>query len=299
MLKLLYKNRFSSFKTSLKPKNMGVFMKKMSKKALLNNYPGFGYMDDITEITSQYFKGMDLNCFGHSSVWPEGKYSFLFTNHDWPRERIFNDIPPPGITIYEKITDKVIFPAIDKVNGLDWSEDIISLAKERFNIHNPMIITRKYEDHYEVFSFSLNCESAYEKYINNFDLFEKFIHYYKDKSRKMIERTNKYCLLIDNKFLPVNKKLMKCSLNTANGFPSNIIKKYYLRHNNCNIILSSKEYDCLSALSHGMQIKSIAKELGISVRTVETYFTRIKNKLNLCNRDELAKVYWNNRILSG
>lgn len=269
-------------------------MAKTNKKSFLNSYLGFDYMHDVSDIVSEYFKEIKLSCFGHNSVWPDGNHTFLFTNHDWPRERVLNQIPPPGFTIYDKITDKVIFPAIDKVNSLDWSEDIVNLAKKRFNVHNPMIITRKFNDHYEVFSFNLNSKSAYETYVNNLDFFERFIDYYHDKARRMIERVKKNCLVVNSQYLPSTK-----TSHLVSDAHSTKAKKYYFVYDKKYILLSSKEYQCLSFLSHGMRIKGIAQEMDLSVRTVETYIKRVKNKLNLSNTNDLCKAYWENKIMSG
>ncbi len=63
-------------------------------------------------------------------------------------------------------------------------------------------------------------------------------------------------------------------------------------------MISKKEYDCLSLLAHGVQLKFIAEELNISLRTVETYLERLKKKLNILSRNELVSLYWRNRVLS-
>ena len=105
----------------------------------------------------------------------------------------------------------------------------------------------------------------------------------------MIERVNKNSLIVDSLYLSI-KKQTTVSTQT---------KKYHLLHNKKYIVLSAKEFHCLSFLSHGMRIKRIAQEMDISVRTVETYIKRAKNKRNLSNYDDLCKVYWENKILSG
>jgi DNA-binding CsgD family transcriptional regulator len=270
--------------------------RKMSKKEMLDYFPGFRHMDDITEIASQYFKGLNLKYFGHISVWPEGKYSILCNKHDWPIEFVHKGLPPVGFSIYEKMTDRVIFPSMDKGNILGISDEMTALAKERFNILNPMVVVRKYEDHYEAFAFDIHCENVYDTYINNFELFEIFIHYYKDRAKKIIEAANQRCVIIDSQYLPSNTKEIELCTNDEKCVLLHQLKKYYLRHKGADIIVSGKEYYCLCLLAHGKQLKSIANELGVSLRTVETYLDRIKAKLNLTNRDELVAVYWDNKI---
>ncbi len=265
--------------------------------------PCFQYIDDIAKVTGQYFKDMNLHFFGHITVYPDGKYSFLCSGHDWPRAH-FSDqkIPPAGFTIYDKIVDSVIFPSMDKGSDFGWTDEVTIESKERFGILNPMIIMRKYEDHYQGFFFDLHCENVYEKYVNHFDLFEKFTHYHKDASRKMIEKASKNPLMVDPQYIPQKIALPDLELGASFLGETNNQrqpKKYFLRHNNIDVPLSPKEYYSLSLLAHGRQFKSIAEELKVSTRTIETHFERIKKKLNLSNREEIAAVYWKSRILLG
>jgi DNA-binding CsgD family transcriptional regulator len=53
--------------------------------------------------------------------------------------------------------------------------------------------------------------------------------------------------------------------------------------------LTNRQYDCLFYLAQGMTIKSIAKTLKLSPRTVEHYLECIKTKLNCHSRAELIR----------
>jgi len=55
--------------------------------------------------------------------------------------------------------------------------------------------------------------------------------------------------------------------------------------------LSEREIACLNLLCQGLTIKHIAKQLQISSRTVETYFERVKYKLNCHNKAELIIAF--------
>ncbi len=58
--------------------------------------------------------------------------------------------------------------------------------------------------------------------------------------------------------------------------------------------LSNREFEVLSMTGRGFRPRVIAEELGLSVRTVETYFSRIKQKLDLKNAADLGQfaVKW-------
>lgn len=260
---------------------------------MLDN-PCFGYIDDIGGITLQYFDDLDLHFFGHISVYPDGKFSFLCSRHEWPEDHfVQKKIPPVGFTLYDHITDRVLFPSMDKGSDFGWTDEVTIESKERFGILNPMLITRKYHDHYEGFFFDLHGENVYEKYVNNFDVFERFIHYHKDKSKKLIEKVGDHRLLVDDKYIPLKSK----NLETPNVQKHKIQpKRYYLRHNGIEIVVSAREYNCLSRLSHGWQFKSIARDLKVSTRTIETYCNSIKKKFNLTSRKDISDVYWSNKF---
>ena len=51
--------------------------------------------------------------------------------------------------------------------------------------------------------------------------------------------------------------------------------------------LSGREALVLRRKVHGHTNKAIAAELGLSVKTVETYYTRAKEKLGLQNRSQV------------
>lgn len=258
-------------------------------------YPGIKHADDITQIVAEYFHGMNLSYFGHVTVWPEGKYSITCMKHDWPIEIITSDLPPPTYTRYHQIENKIIFPYLNQDDILGYPDGVLKIVKAKFNILNPIVITRKYENHVEAFGFDFHCDKPYETYLNNLELFENFIHYYKGKAKAIIHAANRYCIIINSKY-QIQQPRPSLSLKSFDGIQK--IKKFYIQYKNTDIILSEKEYQCLSLLAHGKQGKAIATELNISLRTVETYIERIKLKFNLSQRQDLIAAYWNSRLLS-
>jgi DNA-binding CsgD family transcriptional regulator len=54
--------------------------------------------------------------------------------------------------------------------------------------------------------------------------------------------------------------------------------------------LSSREWECLNLWARGMTAKTMAIELGVSHRTVESYIEKIKDKTGLFSKRDLIAL---------
>ena len=72
-------------------------------------------------------------------------------------------------------------------------------------------------------------------------------------------------------------------------FLSPAVTKRLFRNQEARPVLSPRESEILSALARGLSSKQIAREMDVSVRTVETHRQSIKRKLNLDGQAELIK----------
>lgn len=60
--------------------------------------------------------------------------------------------------------------------------------------------------------------------------------------------------------------------------------------------LSDRELEIFKLIGHGLRSQRIAEELQLSIKTVETYYSRIKQKLNIKDASELLQmaIAWHN-----
>jgi DNA-binding NarL/FixJ family response regulator len=72
-------------------------------------------------------------------------------------------------------------------------------------------------------------------------------------------------------------------------FLSPAVSKRLFRNQAPKPVLSTRESQILSALAKGLSSKQIARDLGLSVRTVEAHRQNIKRKLELEGQAELIK----------
>lgn len=61
--------------------------------------------------------------------------------------------------------------------------------------------------------------------------------------------------------------------------------------------LSDREFEVLRALGSGLMVKDVASQLGLSVKTVSTYRTRLLEKLGLTSRADLVRYVVSHELL--
>ena len=61
--------------------------------------------------------------------------------------------------------------------------------------------------------------------------------------------------------------------------------------------LSDREFEVLRALGSGLMVKDVASQLGLSVKTVSTYRTRLLEKLGLASRADLVRYVVSHELL--
>lgn len=82
------------------------------------------------------------------------------------------------------------------------------------------------------------------------------------------------------------KRLKKVKSRAAKKF---VVKKYGLGDAYPDVYFTSREYDCVTQLLRGKNVKGIAKLYALSPRTVEFYIKNMKIKLECATRDELLE----------
>ena len=68
-------------------------------------------------------------------------------------------------------------------------------------------------------------------------------------------------------------------------------RSYQLKNpEHVNARISQAEMNCLLSLSKGKTAKETAKDLFISPRTVNTHIYNIKNRLNVCSKEQVLNI---------
>jgi DNA-binding NarL/FixJ family response regulator len=96
-------------------------------------------------------------------------------------------------------------------------------------------------------------------------------------------------VLKDNTFEELSEAINKVAAGHRYVSPSVSEKLHAFRLNSGGVTLSPREREVLKLIASGLSNKAIARELGISPKTVETHRGRVMTKLNLHSVAELVR----------
>ncbi len=130
-----------------------------------------------------------------------------------------------------------------------------------------------------VFATSESNPKYLDLYLNNRDLLDNFITYFKEKSTKLITLATTQTVPSSHNAVVIDHGMTNME-NMAN-FSHAVTPQYYHLLNSSmeRVRIPRSEMRCLFLLMQGRSIKEIGNVLGISSRTVETNLVRSKNRL--------------------
>ncbi len=263
----------------------------------LKKHPVFDLSMDLNTICQPLFSTTDITYFTHSIHFKDGAISTLTTCPAWT-EHFFKEKYYNGLYVVQNnISSKTrymlwsVLPPSQALNDssqyFDIDNGITILEFEKECCHCYLFATRR--DNIQIANF----------YLNNLDVLERFILYYKDRAKKIIE------LAIKNKIVTVNN----LNLDDRNLVHHKItdeqkkvylektpIQNYYVSLDNKTIALSRREMDCIKLIAQGKSSTETAALLSISFRTVEKHIENVKLKLDCHKKSELISKITNFKI---
>ena len=245
------------------------------------------FAQDLTDLLSPLKYCCNINHFAYQKLYATKEVEFVTTH--------------PDITDFfwqNKFYEKIFFGNIDNYKTGHYLmtllndqhiEKVTQAIKQGFNIDNNFVVIKKRTDFCEFYYFATKKENNTINgfYLNNIDLFENFILYFKEKAHKMLVK------IAENKFFfpNSNDKSILAKPENSKICPLNEVYKTYKRINNDNItlnkFLTAKELSCLKHVIQGLSAKETAQLMNISNRTVEKHIENIKNKLKCKNKSAL------------
>ena len=174
-------------------------------------------------------------------------------------------------------------------------QNILAHAR-RFNIDHGLTIIKKVPDGVEFcyFGTKSECRDVVGRYINNIDLLERFILYFKEQASEIIQKANKNRIVVPRKFDLVTAheqdlKAVKPELQREHFLKSTELHRFHFDDKCKGAMLSATEIKIIEHLVKGMTSEEIGMAIFRSTRTVEDYIAQLREKLHVKTKSQLIK----------
>lgn len=261
-------------------------------KEIVQNYI-IKYSNQIRKTTQPLRDHFGINYFTYHQIDSTGKYTVLVDSPEWAEhyvnEKIFLDDPylrHPDV--YKSGT------CFMEDNGTEeYKENLIKNGKAVLNMDTGIILIQKQENLVEFFGCggNKNTSSLRNLYLNHPQLLKSFAAHFKSELSHILTNMNKEA----NTLLTLKGKDFLCNAPIHSNITAET-RLSYLKDLGLQLeieiaeTLSPREKECLKLLVKEKSAKETAAILGLSPRTIESYFENIKGKLSCWSKQEVLKI---------
>jgi len=239
------------------------------------------------KTTAAPLESVGIHHFSHVRLYADNSV-MLLTEHPefselYVREKFYEialagdyDQYQPGYFLWNSISDQTIFKAFEQSNGFA----------------NGFSIFKRNEDYCDAFHFCAEKENKEIDlfYLNNIDLLEQFVGYYRDKASDIIQGAE------NHRYVYPETRNDNSEFVSLYDINPNSLQQLLMLHKSSlgfsdHLNLTKRQQQALEFLVKGYSTKEIARELGISFRTVEKYVAQLMGKFSVHSAKKLvAKV---------
>jgi DNA-binding CsgD family transcriptional regulator len=243
---------------------------------------------------------LGITHFWYDKFLSSGEYCCLGNDLTWKRHFYARDL----FNQPNSLVHAIRMTPCHQEQSFMWNEDYknpqgCSIVSEqlKFNIgHNLSIITKQ-KDAVETFTFASNKDNSEMNvfYMRHIDIIKDFCAFFKDKASPFIQSCDMKDMarLHENIFFPP-ESLSPAWGEKISAFLQNISLGSSLTHA-LSPRFSKREEECLLLLSTGKTAKVIARDLGLSHRTVEYYISNMKKKVGCRRETDLVRSFMEGR----
>jgi DNA-binding CsgD family transcriptional regulator len=219
-------------------------------------------------------------------------------------------IQPPMVDIYlKRKTAELYFNnlqiLVQKQTTVLWDlqvpNKLTSDMNDKLGLRNGLCLFRRRKDYIEVWYLASTKSNAdlYQLYLNNTSAIFRLVSFFQEEVLPQLPIKDKDFLLpyMDGTTLILPPLARKASHPKMTDFyDATTMKKFTLHGNNSDFQLTLRELQCVHRLAQGETCKEIAKNIGLSYRTVEHYIEDARHKSGCADKSELAAMYRKNDI---
>jgi|HubBroStandDraft_4_1064222.scaffolds.fasta_scaffold83351_1 DNA-binding CsgD family transcriptional regulator len=243
-----------------------------------------GYIKQIC----QPLEFFNIHMFTYLKKYPDGSEIYLSSDsqwiHDYYHLSLFQTSEyeslstlPEGLHLWQAESHLLVFQH----------------GREYYKSNHGFTICHKHSDgpEYYFFSFSPENYAMLNVCVNNLDLIEQFILYFKEKASSIFNECKSHKI-----YIPRNSFSKELITSHCLSTDPKDIRSKFMRAIDGNPLakwlnnyepLSKREQECLNLLGTTSTVNELADILKISKRTAETHVERIKSKLQCKSKQEL------------
>jgi len=260
----------------------------------INNHIALTSATAIQEICQPLFDLLNINYFSFHRTHSDGSKIRLCTNAQWTAHYLKMDYIVDGRLERHPTVYKSGYTLWDYWPQDDKAHLIIKDARDNFNRDHGFSIVKNHGEYIDIYNMTarIGHERANNLYLNSLEYIEKFIVYFMIKASPIIKQAEKDRFVFDSNptlFLSDDHSGLARTSTHDTFFLALKTEGVYVEVGGKRILLTPRESMCAYLLCRGRTFKTIAHELNISPRTVETYINKIKIKIGVYSKEEIIR----------
>jgi DNA-binding CsgD family transcriptional regulator len=233
---------------------------------------------------------LGIHYFSFIRSFKDGSHIRLSNNSAWTQHYYMRQF-------YSVVTSQIP----DKDCNIPWScideYPLFHEAAEYFNVSNGTVLVVAGKDMVERYFFGSTRDNRHVNhlYLHHADLLKKFILYFKEAAKKLIDEAEKSKIIVPNQEQSIDKIY---SDENVEHFLNHIkIKNISIHAGGKDVLVTPNEAKILALMKCGYTAKETAQKIGLSSKTVEIYREKLKIKLNQFSRGNLISLANSNGLL--
>ncbi|SDG41684.1 regulatory protein, luxR family [Paraburkholderia phenazinium] len=248
--------------------------------------PSLTAAQDVAAICKDLFRKTEINCFSYSRVYKDGSRAELWSDADalehtfCKKKYIVGAYTPDFYGANERYA--ILESKIESFQIALRQRYAAQLADQRviFDHASPFKIINKCDEYCEYFIFysPASRRSAASFYINNLDIFENFLTFFRIVAVDLISVAS------SNRLIRAPAEVGRTALGGA-GF---LAADSWSLPRAGTYPLTGRQLEIAQYVIAGQTSREIAHRLGLSARTVETHIDNMRSRLGCVNKTELV-----------
>lgn len=248
----------------------------------INSSPHHNRMQRFAAPLKECFS---INHFWYYRITDSGLYSYMGTHTAWDEFCIDNALSSLFPCLRHP---NIVQPGIQlmKTEGDPKYQEMLQTAWSKFKVNFNINLLSKIPDGIEAFGFAtcFNDAKAEERLLNDLPTLSRFIKIFREEQPELF-------LLLENNQVDLSSQFGMVFYEQPKAISFSRKHEVFLQKIGLGpvLTLTPREVDILKFVSNGYPASYIAKQLHLSIRTVENYLAVVKDKLSCRSKVELIQ----------